>query len=203
MEIITDMMEYIITPFGFSLEDVQSKSRKAELCDMRKILSYELKNDGFTLKEIGGFLKCDHSTIIRNLQQYEARLIYDKVFKDKVVIVEQRKKHSMKIHLTLDNGKLLVLNNSMQVLDTLNLQSQPKQFKSIISISMELRTELLQKSIKTRQKNSSFTLKLNYHKADALYQYLMEFEILFPDDFGAYEKNALLLMKNELHKQLL
>lgn len=203
METIIDMMEYIITPFGISLEDVQSKSRKAELCDMRKILSFELKNDGFTLKEIGKLIKCDHSSVIRNLKEYEARLIFDKIFKDKVLIVEQRKKHSMKILFTLDNGKLLVLNNSMQILDTLNLQSQPKQFKSIISICTELRTELLQKSIKTRQKDKSFILKLNYYKADALYQYLKEFEILFPDDFGAYEKNALLLMKNELHKQLL
>ena len=68
---------------------------------------------------------------------------------------------------------------------------------------MELRTELLQKAIKTRQKDKSFILKLNYYKADALLKYLQEYEIFFPDNFGSYEANAVLQMKNELHKQLL
>jgi len=91
----------------------------------------------------------------------------------------------------------------MQILDTLNLQSQSHNFRSIIAICMELRTELLQKAIKTRQKDKSFILKLNYYKADALLKYLQEYEIFFPDNFGSYEANAVLQMKNELHKQLL
>ncbi|MFC3159007.1 hypothetical protein SAMN05443633_107164 [Chryseobacterium arachidis] len=109
----------------------------------------------------------------------------------------------MKILLPLDNGKLTVLNNSMQILDMLNLHTQPRPLKSSVSICMELRTQLLQKAIKTRQKDRSFILKLPYYKADALWHFLKEFEIYFPDDFGSYETNAILLMKSELHKQLL
>ncbi|WP_267402785.1 MULTISPECIES: hypothetical protein [unclassified Chryseobacterium] len=109
----------------------------------------------------------------------------------------------MKILLPLDNGKLAVLNNSMQILDILNLHTQPRSLKSSVSICMELRTQFLQKAIKTRQKDKSFILKLPYYKADALWHFLKEFEIYFPDDFGSYETNAILLMKNELHKQLI
>ncbi|MDM1557077.1 hypothetical protein HX126_21205 [Chryseobacterium indologenes] len=109
----------------------------------------------------------------------------------------------MKTLLTLDNSKLLVLNNSMQVIDSLVLQNQTKNLRSVISICTELRTELLQKAIKTRQKDKSFVLKLSYHKAEALFKYLNEYEIYFPDEFGSYEANAILQMKNELHKQLL
>lgn len=109
----------------------------------------------------------------------------------------------MKTLLTLDNSKLFVLNNSMQIIDSLVLQNQAKNSRSVLSICMELRTELLQKAIKTRQKDKSFVLKLSYHKAEALLTYLRDYEIYFPDEFGSYEANAILQMKNELHKQLL
>lgn len=109
----------------------------------------------------------------------------------------------MKKLLTLDNSKLLVLNNSMQYLDTVDIQSQAKNFRSIISICAELRTDLLRKSIDRRKKEKSFVLKLSYHKAEALHRYLTEYEIFFPDNFGSYESNAILQIKNELHKQLL
>ncbi|GAA4156718.1 hypothetical protein GCM10022217_16000 [Chryseobacterium ginsenosidimutans] len=109
----------------------------------------------------------------------------------------------MKKHLTLDNSKLLVLNNSMQALDALDLQSQAKNLRWVVSICKELRTDLLRKGIDRREKDKSFVLKLSYHKAEALLAYLTGFEIYFPDDFGSYEANAILQMKNELHKQLL
>ena len=109
----------------------------------------------------------------------------------------------MKVLLTLDNSKLLVLNNSMQALDTLNIQEQSQMYRSAISICTEFRTELLQKAIKNRQKDKSFILKLPYYKAEALLKYLQEFEIYFPNEFGSYEANAILQIKNELHKQLL
>ncbi|ROH98390.1 hypothetical protein EGI16_21380 [Chryseobacterium sp. G0240] len=109
----------------------------------------------------------------------------------------------MKKLLTLDNSKLLVLNNSMQILDTLDLQSQAKNLRSVVSICKELRTELLKKAIDKREKDKSFVLKLSYYKAEALLVYLRDYEIYFPDEFGSYEANALLQMKNELYKQLL
>ncbi|WP_123838395.1 hypothetical protein [Chryseobacterium oncorhynchi] len=109
----------------------------------------------------------------------------------------------MKKLLTLDNSKLLVLNNCMQILDTLDLQSQAKNLRSIVSICKELRTELLKKAIERREKNKSFALKLTYYKAEALLVFLRDYEIYFPDEFGSYESNAILQMKNELHKQLI
>ncbi|KMQ63018.1 hypothetical protein ACM46_13795 [Chryseobacterium angstadtii] len=112
-------------------------------------------------------------------------------------------KYPDKILLSLDNHKLNVLNTGMQILDMLNIHTQPRTLKSSISICMELRTELLQKAIKTRHRNHSFIIRLPYYKADALWHFLKEFEIYFPDDFGSYETNAILMMKNELHRQLL
>lgn len=109
----------------------------------------------------------------------------------------------MRILLTLDNSKLAVLNNSMQALDSLTIQSQPKRLKSLFSICVDLRTELLQKGVKNRQKDKSFIMKLSYYKADALLNFLKEYEVYFPDTFGTYETNACLQITNELHKQLI
>lgn len=109
----------------------------------------------------------------------------------------------MKRLLTLDNSKLLVLNNSMQFLDSLIITDHPKNNRMFLSICCELRTELLQKAIKTRQKDKSFVLKIAYHKASALFMYLTGFEIYFPDTFGVYEATAINQMKSELHRQLL
>lgn len=109
----------------------------------------------------------------------------------------------MNILLTLDNDKMLILNNSMQALDTLVIKDQPINYRTSISICVELRTKLLQKAIKNRQKNKSFILKLSYHQGSALITYLKEYEIYFPGEFGSYESNAILQFKNELHPQLL
>lgn len=109
----------------------------------------------------------------------------------------------MKIIVTLDNAKLVILNNCMAPLDGMVFSNVQKRLKSSISICMELRTELLQKAIKTRQKTASFTMKLPYYKAEALYNYLTEFEIYFPDSFGVFEQNAVNQIKNELHQKLL
>lgn len=193
----------ILSIFCITLEEIKSKTRKAEICDIRKIISYELREEGLTFKEIAAFINKDHSTVINNIKQYEARMTFDKNFREKVVIVEKIKDKFMKILLTLDNSKLIVLNNSMQFLDGLVMQDHPKQNRMILSLSAELRTELLLKAIKTRQKDKSFVLKLPYHKAEALIKYLQEYNIHFPDDFGSYETNAILQMISELHRQLL
>lgn len=193
----------ILSVFGISLNDIKSESRKAEICDIRKIISYELREEGLTFKEIALFINKDHSTVINNIKQYDERMNFDKNFREKVVIVEQIKEKFMKILLTLDNSKLVVLNNSMQFLDGLIINQHPKKNRMMLSLSSELRTELLLKGIKTRQKDKSFVLKMPYHKGEALLQYLQEYDIHFPDDFGSYETNAILQMISELHRQLL
>lgn len=192
----------ILTEFNISLEQIKSASRKGSIPDIRKIISFELRSQGLTLMEIGEKLQKDHTSIIFYIKQYESRLRFDKKFREKVEIVE-RLKNNMKILLTLDNNKLVVLNNAMQFLDTLIIQEHPKQNRMILSVASELRTELLQKSIKTRQKDKSFVMKIAYHKAEALHSYLNDYEIYFPYNFGGYETNAILQMKSELHRQLL
>lgn len=109
----------------------------------------------------------------------------------------------MKITLTLDNSKLLVLNNCMAHLDGIVFENTIRRLKSSVSICIELRSELLQKAIKTRQKTGNFTLKLSYYKADALLNYLKEFEIYFPETDGIYEQTTINAIKGELHQKLL
>lgn len=192
----------ILSVFDITIEDIRSRKRNSEISDIRKIVAYELRTEGLFLKEIASILNKDHSSIIASIKQYSYRLQFDKQFREKVEIVERIKK-SMKILLTLDNSKLVVLNNAMQFLDTLVIQDHPKKNRMILSLTSELRTELLLKAIKTRQKDKSFSMKMAYHKGEALYQYLNDYEIHFPDDFTTYETNSILLMKSELHRQLL
>ncbi|WP_312078396.1 hypothetical protein [Chryseobacterium sp.] len=192
----------ILTEFQVSLADIKSESRKGALPDLRKIIAFELRAQGYTFYEIAAFLNKHHSTVIFYLQEYEALLLHNRKFREKVDIVS-RLKNEMKILLTLDNNKLVVLNNAMQFLDSMMIQDQPKKNRMILSVATELRTELLQKSIKTRQKDKSFIMKVVYHKGEALLKYLQEYDIYFPDSFGSYEKNAILQITNELHRQLL
>lgn len=192
----------ILSAFNVSLEDVKSSSRKGYISDFRKIISFELRSQGFTYEDIGNMLNKHHTSIMSHIQQYETLLKFDKKFREKVEIVE-RLKRTMKILLTLDNNKLLVLNNAMQFLDSTLVQDQPKNTRMIISVAVELRTELLQKSIKNRQKDKSFVMKIVYHKAEALLKYLQDYDIYFPDNFGSYEKNAILQITTELHRQLI
>lgn len=108
-----------------------------------------------------------------------------------------------KVVLCLNNDKLLAINTCMVGLDTLQINGVGKQQKALVSICMELRTDLLQKAVKTRQNDKIFPIKLSYYKADALFKYLSEYSIFFPDDFGEYENNLIRLIKNDLHQQLL
>ena len=106
----------------------------------------------------------------------------------------------MKILLPLNNDKLLVLNNAMHLLDRLMMADFSTEQKMILSICTELRTELLQKAIKNRDKTKSYIVKLNYYKAAAIFHYINN----YPHGFegGSYEINALMQIKNEIHRQL-
>jgi hypothetical protein len=108
-----------------------------------------------------------------------------------------------KVILLLNNDKLLVVNNCMSGLDSLQINGVGRQQKSLVSICFELRTELLQKAVKMRQNDKTFAIKLSHYKAEALYNYLKDYSILFPDNFGTYENNLIELIKNEIHPQLL
>ncbi len=184
--------------YNVDIEDLLSKKRLRNLVDIRCIIACELRKEGRNLEEIGDILHRDHSTITLYLKRYEILKNYNKEFQAKIEELEM----NTKLLLTLDNEKLLVLNNCMVALDGMNLQSQPRALKTPVAICMELRDELLQKAIKTRQKTKSFIIKLPYYKADALWSFLQNFEIYFPDPYGTYEQNTILKIKNELHQQL-
>ncbi|GAA5096804.1 hypothetical protein GCM10023210_31050 [Chryseobacterium ginsengisoli] len=201
-----DLIEIIFNVFGITDTQIFSKNRKSEICDVRKILAFELKNKGMGFQEIGMILKLHHTTVIHHVEKYKDRLKFDKTFKSKVFEFNKWKelfKRDMKKTLTLDNSKLLVLNNAMVALDAFNLQDIPKKSRALISICKEVRTDLLKKAVDKREKDKEFVLKLPYHKAEAIHDFLKGYEIYFPDDFGSYEANAILQITNELHRQLL
>jgi len=107
----------------------------------------------------------------------------------------------MKITITLNYSQLCVINTLMAHLDTITIESQPRNFKSIVSICLELRETLLQKAIKTRNNAKDFKLKLPYYKADALWSYLEQFYIFF--EMGIYEENIRGMIVRDLHQKLL
>lgn len=74
---------------GVTTKEIRSKSRKQELCDIRKIISFTLKKNGLTLECIGRILKRDHSTVIYNLRWYDIMLNNDRDFKNRVSVIEK------------------------------------------------------------------------------------------------------------------
>jgi hypothetical protein len=148
--------------------------------------------------EIGGILKREHSTIIYEIRSYHALFRHDKNFQEKVIKLQ----NIMKIEIELNNGRLSALNQCMSPLDNIETESQPRNLKSAVSICKELRDKFLEKAVKTRHNHKNFKMKLQYYRADALWNYLHNFEIYFPDNLGLYEKNACMIIKNELHRQL-
>jgi len=106
----------------------------------------------------------------------------------------------MKITITLNHSQLCVINSLMAHLDTITIESQPRNLKGIVSICLELRETLLQKAVKTRHNPKDFKLKLPYYKADALLRYLEQFYIFF--EMGIYEKNVWHMVVNDLHQKL-
>ncbi|WP_066435517.1 hypothetical protein [Chryseobacterium sp. CCH4-E10] len=108
----------------------------------------------------------------------------------------------MTITIVIDYFQLCVINSLMKELDTIVFEGLKKQTKSIVAICVELREKLLQKAIKMRFKDQVFKLKLKYYMAEALLNYLVEFDILFNALPGSYNYNTLTMVKNQLHQKL-
>lgn len=108
----------------------------------------------------------------------------------------------MNVTINIDNSHLSVINSVMSELDRIEFAGLKKNLKTIVSICIELREKLLKKAISTRTSKKAFKLKLKYYMAEALLNYLVEFDIYFQALPGTYEGNTLTLVKNQLHQQL-
>lgn len=109
----------------------------------------------------------------------------------------------MKITIKIDKNQLEVINNLMKELDHIKFEEQPQHLKSIVAICLELRERLLLRGIKARHNNRAFNFTMKYYFAEALYRYLTEFSIYWQTTSGSYEENAYLMIRNQLHQQLL
>lgn len=108
----------------------------------------------------------------------------------------------MNVLINIDYSQLCVINNVMSELDKIVFPGLKRNLKTIVSICVELREKLLKKAISARINKKPFKLKLKYHMAEALFNYLVEFDIYFEAPPGSYEGNTLTLVKNQLHQKL-
>ncbi|AZB17593.1 hypothetical protein EG352_07340 [Chryseobacterium indologenes] len=108
----------------------------------------------------------------------------------------------MNVTINIDYSQLCVINGVMSELDKVVFNGLKRNLKTIVSICVELREKLLKKAISTRMNKKAFKLKLKYYMAEALFNYLVEFDIYFDALPGSYEGNTLTLVKNQLHQQL-
>ncbi|AZA90937.1 hypothetical protein EG343_09960 [Chryseobacterium nakagawai] len=90
----------------------------------------------------------------------------------------------------------------MAELDTIEFTGLKRNLKTIVSICIELREKLLKKAISNRTSKKAFKLKLKFYMAEALLNYLVEFDIYFDASPGSYSGNTLTIVKNQLYQQL-
>lgn len=108
----------------------------------------------------------------------------------------------MNVTITIDNSQLSIINNVMAELDQIVFNGLKRPLKTIVSICIELREKLLKKAISTKTSKKAFKVKLKYYMAEALLNYLVEFDIYFDSTPGSYSANTLIMVKNQLHQQL-
>lgn len=108
----------------------------------------------------------------------------------------------MNVTIKIDYDQLCVINSVMSELDQISFPGLKRNLKTIVSICLDLREKLLKKAISTRTSKKAFKLKLKYYMAEALLNYLVEFDIYFEAAPGSYAGNTLIMVKNQLHQQL-
>lgn len=109
----------------------------------------------------------------------------------------------MKVTIKIDKNQLQVINNLMRELDNVKFEEQPQHLKSVVAICLELRERLLLRGIKARNNDKAFNFTMKYYFAEALYRYLTEFSIYWQTPSGSYEENTYLIVRSQLHQQLL
>lgn len=83
---MTNTTKETLTPysefFKIPIEDIRSKCRKQKIVDVRKIISFNLRQSRMKLSEISTILNKDHSTIMYHLKSYAELSENNKEFKN-------------------------------------------------------------------------------------------------------------------------
>ncbi|MDV3461817.1 hypothetical protein CMV04_12435 [Elizabethkingia anophelis] len=82
------MIQIYAEIFGVTEKEIMSDKRTRLLSDVRKIISYRLRQEGLTLKEIGYIINRHHSAVINAIRMYK-ELVNDPDFKSKIEQVNQ------------------------------------------------------------------------------------------------------------------
>ena|SRR5690606_2284599 len=69
--------------FKVTIEDLISDKRHQKLSDLRTVISYNLKQEGYTYEEIGGLLKKHHTTIIHSVKKCKYMIKHNNDFMEK------------------------------------------------------------------------------------------------------------------------
>jgi hypothetical protein len=67
--------------FNITVEDLQGKSRKAEIVKARQFIIWAYDHLGFSYEEIAVFLRCPERAVWTRMQSLRNNLKYDKGFK--------------------------------------------------------------------------------------------------------------------------
>lgn len=65
------MLEALACDAGFSVAQLKSRDRKASVCRARHMVMYQLRQQGFSLPEIGALLDKDHTSVLHAIRKIE------------------------------------------------------------------------------------------------------------------------------------
>ena len=82
--------------FKITIEDLISDKTHQKLADLRSVIAYNLRQDGYTYEEIGGLLKKHHTTIIHSVNKCKSMIKHNNDFMEKyghVIGTEEERKY--------------------------------------------------------------------------------------------------------------
>jgi len=92
--------------FGISHELINSRTRIADVCEIRHIIWCAMRCDGISTNKIGQLAKRNHATILTNTENFMQRMRVDKVLKRKYdVFVNSINKDVEDFNKKFEDGK--------------------------------------------------------------------------------------------------
>lgn len=76
------LQQAILDVMCVSEEMLKSSSRKAQICDIRKIFCYLCSEQGFSLNTIAKYINRDHSSVWNHIKDFPERIKYDKILRE-------------------------------------------------------------------------------------------------------------------------
>jgi chromosomal replication initiation ATPase DnaA len=74
-----DHFEHAAAQFGLTLHEVRSPARTAKHCRAREIAYKACRDAGYTLTQIGNYVRRDHTSVLNGLRNIERRAFKDDV----------------------------------------------------------------------------------------------------------------------------